>query len=244
MKIVFLGTGEAFDEEFLNNSSLVQFKKTNLLLDCGLTTPFQLWKYNEDQNLLDAVFISHCHADHYLGLPSLLVRMWEEKRTRPLSIICLKGNKKKIRNLMELAYKGFAKRFLFEIIFIEVKPKESVIFNDLGLTFAKTEHSLDNLAVRVENESKALCYSGDGAFNQKTENLCLNSDFAILEAYLYDQKVLGHGNVTGVIKMAERNNIKAVALTHINRELRRKGFPALSEKVKILIPKPFDELEI
>jgi len=91
MKVIFLGTGEAFDENYLNNSSLVITGKTKLLLDCGMTTPYQLWKYNNDQNLLDAVYISHSHADHYFGLPALLVRMWEEKRKKPITVFSQKG---------------------------------------------------------------------------------------------------------------------------------------------------------
>ncbi len=41
MKIIFLGVGEAFDENLPNNSQLVMSGKTNLLLDCGFTVPQQ-----------------------------------------------------------------------------------------------------------------------------------------------------------------------------------------------------------
>ena len=94
MKVIFLGVGEAFDENNPNNSHLVLSGKTSLLLDCGFVVPYQLWKYNNDQSFLDGVYITHPHADHYFGLPALLVRMSEEKRTRQFTIICQKGFKK------------------------------------------------------------------------------------------------------------------------------------------------------
>jgi len=39
MKIIFLGVGEAFDENLPNNSQLVMSGKINLLLDCDLQFP-------------------------------------------------------------------------------------------------------------------------------------------------------------------------------------------------------------
>jgi ribonuclease BN (tRNA processing enzyme) len=61
---------------------------------------------------------------------------------------------------------------------------------------------------------------------------------------LYDIKKIGHSSVIEAINLAEGNNIKCLALTHIHRDTRRAGFEVKSEKVKIIIPKPFDELEI
>jgi ribonuclease BN (tRNA processing enzyme) len=246
MKIVFLGVGEAFDENNSNNSSLVVSKGAKFLLDCGATAPFELWKYNNDQNLLDAIYISHTHADHYFGLPSLLVRMWEEKRTKPLTIICQKGLKKDIKQIMKLGYDGSAYLFKFKLNFIEVKPGQVIKFRDLKLSFAPTKHSKKNLAIKVSNEKKSICYSGDGTFTKKTEELYKDSDLVIHEAYLYDKKTIGHGQIKDLIKMAERNNIKCLALTHINRELRKKlnRKKISSKKVKIIIPKGRDRIQI
>ncbi len=49
--------------------------------------------------------------------------------------------------------------------------------------------------------------------------------------------------------MAERNNIKRLTLTHINRDFRKKTMPKLlkkitSNKVKIIIPNPLNEHKI
>ena len=76
MKVVFIGVGEAGDENYPNNSSII-LSDTKLLLDCGFAVPQQLWRYNADQDLVDAIYISHMHADHYFGIPVLLIRMLE-----------------------------------------------------------------------------------------------------------------------------------------------------------------------
>jgi len=244
MKIVFLGTGEAFDENFLNSSILISSEKANLLLDCGGTAPFQLWKINKNQNLLDAVFISHSHADHYFGLPALFTRMWEEKRVKPLSIICLKEDAKKIKTLIKLGYGNIFKRFGFGVRFIRIDLDEEIDFNDLRLSFEETEHSIRNSAIRVESGGKSVCYSGDGMFNKETEALYKNSDLLIQEAYLHDKQALGHGNIMEAVKMAEKRDIKCLALIHINRNLRKSGLSIPQSRIKIVIPNPFDEINL
>ena len=246
MKVIFLGVGEAFDEEIPNNSHLVLSNNTTLLLDCGYSVPRQLWKFNSDQSFINAIHISHRHADHYFGIPALLARMWEEKRNKPLTIICQKGLKKIIKKLMEYGYQGLFHKFEFKINFIEVEERQTIQFDELELSFAPTTHSASNLAIKVSNSKNSLCYSGDGMFNERTEELYKNSDLVIHEAYLYNEKRIGHACITDLIKMAERNNIKCLALTHIQRNLRKNEIESVkkiisNEKIKIIIPEPFEE---
>jgi len=246
MKVIFLGTGEAFDENYLNNSSLVLTGKTALLLDCGMSAPYQLWKYNNNQNLLEAVFISHFHADHCFGLPALLTRMWEEKRKKDLTIISSNG--RDIKRLIDFGYKNIYSKLGFKIIFQKYR---NLNINDLSLSFAKTKHSIGNYAVKVEGQGKSICYSGDGMFSEEAKELYRGCDLLIHEAYLLNKKKEGHACIKDLIRMAEQNNIKCLALTHINRFLRKKGFkvpqglPAGRQgKTKIIIPKPFDKYNL
>lgn len=248
MKIVFLGVGEAFDENIPNNSHLIISEKTNLLLDCGLTAAPQVWKFNPSPNLLDAIYISHWHADHYFGLPGLLLRMWEGGRTKPIVIISRKGFKDQFAKLMDLAYLGFSEKFKFNIEIIEINEKEKTNFNDLKLSFAKTVHSGENLAVKISDSKNIMAYSGDGspiAGNDFYKDL----DLLILETYLYDKEIIGHSSIVSAISFAENNNVKCLALTHINRDFRKNELPKIkgeikSDKVKIIIPEPMDEYDL
>lgn len=244
MKIIFLGTGEAADENNPNNSSLVVSEKTNLLLDCGFTTPYQLWKYNNDQSLLDGVYITHLHGDHYFGLPILLVRMWEEGRTKPLTVICQKGAGEIIKKIMDMAYSGFRKKLKYEINFVEVGSGEEIKLNDLKLSFALGKHSTDVLAIKVENDEKSLCYSGDGMFTEESKRVYKGSGLVIQETYLYDEEKVDHASIVSAVKMAEENDIKCLALTHINRDVRKNLKKVSSNKVKIIIPQPFEEYQL
>lgn len=245
MKIVFLGVGEAFDENIPNNSHLLITEKTTLLLDCGLTGAPQVWKFNPDPNILDAIYITHWHADHYFGLPGLLLRMWEEGRTKPITIISRKGFKDQFAKLMEIAYADFYEKFKFEVNIIEVEESKEINFNDLKLSFTKTVHSGENLAVKISDGQNTVAYSGDGSPIAGSD-FYKDLDLLILETYLYDIEKIGHSSIVSAIKFAEDNNVKCLALTHINRNFRKNDLPNIrgkikSDKLKIIIPEPLEE---
>ena len=244
MKVVFLGVGDAFDENVPNNSHLI-VSDTKLMLDCGLTAPYQLWKHNSDKDFLDAVFISHQHADHFFGIPPMFVRIMSEGREVPPNIICSKDLKDIIRNNMNMGYKG-----AFDsgkaLRFIEAKPGKQVKLNELKLSFVATEHIMPNLAIKVSDGRHSVCYSGDGDFNEKAEKLYRKTDLLIHETYKFEEKIGGHGSIIEVIEMATRNKVKCLALTHINRFERRKRLEEIKEHIKkmdikVIVPESLEE---
>jgi ribonuclease BN (tRNA processing enzyme) len=248
MKIVFLGVGEAFDENVPNNSQLVVTDKTKLLLDCGMTAAPQLWKFNPDPSFIDVINISHQHADHLFGLPGLLLRMWEGGRERDLTIICQKGLKDSFQYFMDFAYKDFTKKFKYKINLIESEEGKTIEFQDLKLSFEKTVHSGENLAVKMSDGKNVLAYSGDGSPVAGGE-FYKNLDLLTLETYLYDKEIIGHSSIISAIKFAEDNDVKCLALTHISRDFRKNDLPKVrdkikSDEVKVIIPEPMDEYNL
>ena len=86
MKISFLGVGEAFDETQTNVCLLVEAAGRRMLMECGANAPSAVWKKSTRADYLDGIFISHFHADHTFRLPALVMRTWEDGRTRPCSL--------------------------------------------------------------------------------------------------------------------------------------------------------------
>ncbi len=246
MQIKFIGVGEAFDNVFPNNSHLLVSEKTNMLLDCGYSIPQQWFKLNYEPNFLDAIYISHKHADHFFGLPMLLMRMWEDGRTKPITIICQKELVEFFKNFTDLAYRGFTEKFKYKMNFVGVESGQAIALKDLELSFAPTVHSIENLAIKIRDGKNSYCYSGDGQFIEETITLYKNSDLVVQETYLYSEKKVGHACMTDSIEMSENNNIKCLALTHLQRDFRKNDLSKIkdkikNDKVKIIIPEPLDE---
>lgn len=61
-------------------------EKTSLLFDCGEGTQRQIMRAGLDLLGLDAVFISHWHGDHCLGIPGMVDTMGFDGRDVPLKI--------------------------------------------------------------------------------------------------------------------------------------------------------------
>lgn len=185
LEVIFLGVGEAFDEERPNTSILIRYKGTDvpvtLLLDCGFTAPPQFWREEPDANGLDGIWISHFHADHCFGIPALLVRFWEEGRVKELRLLGQKGLESFTRKCLDLAYPGSYERLTFPLRFIELEPEKRMEIFGLSFRTAETAHSQMNLALRIDVAGKSIYYSGDGKATPESMALARDSEFIIHE---------------------------------------------------------------
>ncbi len=249
MKIIFLGTGEAFDENYPNNSVLVFSEKASLMIDCGDSAVRQLWKFNKgNHNLPDALYITHRHSDHLFGLPAMLGRFHEEKRTAPFTIICTKPLHQDVKVAASYAYNGLDTEFPFSVQVVEIEDGQQIEFKDMKLSFALARHSTPVLAVKIEHAGKSFCYSGDGMFALH-EGFYDGLDLLAQETYLYDREIIGHACITGAVKFAEERGIKKLALVHMNKHFRKNNLSRIrdkikSDKIKIIIPEPLEEYNL
>jgi ribonuclease Z len=87
IEVVFLGTGGSMPTEGRNLPAIaIKYQGWVLLFDCGEDVQRQLERADIGLNKRMAIFITHMHADHILGLPGVLLRFSLLGRTRPLSI--------------------------------------------------------------------------------------------------------------------------------------------------------------
>lgn len=84
MHVTMIGTGSAFAKRYDNNNALIEVNGYRLLVDCGITLPKALHEVGLDFAQLDAVLISHIHADHVGGLEELAFQMMFRYGRKPV----------------------------------------------------------------------------------------------------------------------------------------------------------------
>ena len=86
-------------------------------------------------------------------------------------------------------------------------------------------------------------------FTKETERLYEKADLVIHEAYLFDKKIPYHSSIKALIQMVKRNNIKCLALTHLQRDMKKKKLEMIKNEVskknfEIIIPISLEEYSL
>ena len=87
-ELLFVGTSDAFGAGGRRQSAIVaRGDRGCLLVDCGTTTVAGLTELSVERDEIDAMVISHFHADHFGGIPLfLLAARYLDQRTAPIWI--------------------------------------------------------------------------------------------------------------------------------------------------------------
>jgi ribonuclease BN (tRNA processing enzyme) len=222
MEVVFLGVGEACDQDHGNTSLLIRTSSSCILMDCGFSVAHVVFSELKSAHELDAVWISHFHGDHFFSLPLLMLRLWEGRRDKPLDILGPPGIEDVVVQSVRLAYPNFWDKFSFPVRFHALKPEKS--FQHLGWEWKTvwTGHSQPNLGLRLDGPGSSVYYSGDGRPGEKTWELVQGCSLMVHEGFQVDIAVQGHGTVQEAIDMAEASGVKRLALVHMQRDERKK----------------------
>lgn len=104
MQLTILGSGSALPAPDRNPTShVLRFDSADYLIDCGEGTQFQIRKFGLSLGRIKAIFISHLHGDHYLGLMGMLWSMQLLGRKKKIVLIAPKGLDDLIRLHLDLA---------------------------------------------------------------------------------------------------------------------------------------------
>lgn len=249
-ELMFVGTGEALDPELPNTSLLVRGPKT-ILLDCGYAVPHAFWRLSRDVDLLDAIWISHVHADHVFGLPALLLWMRLGKRSRPLTLLCGPGQASKLEAVMELGYPGsFAAHKCYPIELVELRRDTVSELGELELRIAASAHSVANFGLRIEAPGmRSLVYSGDGAPTDGTLELCRGVSLLIHECFFARSTgAQKHGDVDSCMQLAASAGVETLALLHFASEAKQaiteRARALAANRFELLLPSPGDRLSL
>ncbi|MFA4946164.1 MAG: ribonuclease Z [Candidatus Micrarchaeia archaeon] len=103
-KVTFLGSSASLPSPRHHPSCFAVTCGGVYLFDACEGIQRQMMKYGAGYGSLKAVFLSHLHADHFLGLPGLVQTLNMAARTEPLLVFGPKGTRKFVNDLLTLPH--------------------------------------------------------------------------------------------------------------------------------------------
>ncbi len=152
MKIVFLGTGGTYPSKLRNVTSIaIQRPGEVIMFDCGEGTQRQLMRSPVSFMRIKKIFISHLHADHFLGLPGLIQSMSLNGREDALYIYGPKGTAANVAAMLSLGYF----RSGFRVKVMDLRPGSTLDFGGYLVRCVQADHSIPALAFALEETPRS-----------------------------------------------------------------------------------------
>ena len=219
LDLLFLGSGNAFAAGRYWSSFLLNGR---YLFDASPIALPHLKRAAVALDDIEAVFISHFHADHFFGLPFLLLEYAEiTKRTNPLTIVGPPTIEERLKTLTKVGFPHlFEKERSYEIRYVELADGATGRVGDLTFTSRAVEHvdEFGCFGFRVELDGRALAYSGDTVMCDALADLARGADVFVVECSCWEERCgtvhLGMDDIRALRK--ELGPTPAFVLTHLD----------------------------
>ena len=223
-RATFIGTSDAFGAGGRRQAAiLLDTPSGGLLLDCGPTTATGLAALGLPRDAVDAIAVTHFHADHFAGIPQLLIgAQYEDARRKPISIAGPPGVEARVR--AAAAAVGLpleSHTFDFEIRFAELAPGRTL---DLGLARMEafqTYHQPDSSphGVIVSVDGRRLAYSGDTGWFDGLPDFVRGADLCICECTFLEASFEYHLDYRTLLERAPGFGCERLVLTHLGTQM-------------------------
>ncbi len=225
MRLQFIGSGDAFGSGGRFNTCFhVTCNPSNFLIDCGASSLIALKANKIALNNIRTIFITHFHADHFGGIPFLILdAQFFSKRSAPLTIAGPKGLAEWYERVMETAFPGSSStkpRFILSLVELEPMVRANVE----GITVQPFSVNHGNpggpfFAYRFEADGRSIAYTGDTEWTDDLMAAGSGVDLFIAEAYFYEKKVKLHLDFATLAKRLPLIQPKRLVLTHMSEDM-------------------------
>jgi ribonuclease Z len=149
LSVAFLGTGGSVPTARRATASvLVARGGERIMFDCGEGTQRQMQR-SLGLVQVDEIFLTHFHADHFLGLPGLIKTYDLTDRERPLTLYGPPG----LGDLFDVL-RPILGRSRFEISLVEIEPGDAVAHDGYEIRAFEVEHRVSACGYSLVEEDR------------------------------------------------------------------------------------------
>jgi ribonuclease Z len=150
LDLVFLGTSASVPTaRRATTALLVRRGGERLLFDCAEGTQRQLMRSSLGLPDLEDVFLTHFHADHYLGLPGMLKTFALRQRELPLTVYGPPG----LRELFTALGRVFGK-LSYPVETVEVRPGEALERDGYRILVFPVHHGVSAVGYALDEHDR------------------------------------------------------------------------------------------
>jgi ribonuclease BN (tRNA processing enzyme) len=201
------------------SSYLVRTDEAALLFDIG-SGAFGKLELAIEYPKLDAIVISHMHADHFFDLvPYRYALRHGHLRSERKVALWLPPNGRMALEALRKALAPDAPADFFDRVFAirEYNPAEALQVRDLRVRFCRTRHYIAAYAARAQSDGASITYSADTAPCDEVVDLARGTSLFLCETALglgIEHGERGHSSAQEAGEMASRANAGRLVLTH------------------------------
>jgi ribonuclease BN (tRNA processing enzyme) len=219
MKLTILGSGTVVPSGSRNSAGyFVELPGARVMMDCGAGTVHALARYGLPWEQMTHLFVSHFHIDHIGELASLFFAFrygMKTDRKEPFTIIGPRGLDR-VMDGLKMAFGSKLFEAKFPVIVRMITPGERLnLGTESTLSVAKTPHTEESLAVRIESGSRALCYTGDTDYSEDLPGFFNKADLLISEcSFREPREGVRHLSVRQAARLASQAGVAKLIVTH------------------------------
>ena len=187
-----------------------------VLIECGGSPLYKLARLGIQREELEAVVLTHGHADHIYGLPMLVQGLWLGGREAPLPIYGPSQTLDRARQLLAL-FDLDEREEMFEIQWKQIPLRENrevLSPHGIKITASPVIHgSEDAVALRLDQLATgwSLVYSSDTEPAPALVRLAAGANLLIHEAA---GEAAGHSSPAQAAEVAREAGVERLVLTH------------------------------